>query len=986
MRIEQHNLDTLRELIRNLQQENEDLKALLDAHQIPYVEKKELDESSEPDDYDEDQGARILPFFPTEKMANEFFSYFWGRQDVYALRGRNGGYFPQCSGWFDNPLCPKKSNPKLICDEDCPHKAWRPLELWMIQYHLRGKKADCTDVLGIYPLLPDNTCRFLVFDFDNHEKDSYKTDDANTDDLWKSEVNALRRICEMNHIDALTERSRSGKGAHIWIFFKGPVQASLARAFGYALLDRGASSINLPSFKYYDRMYPSQDVLSKLGNLIALPLQGRALKQGNSAFIDKSWNAYPDQWQTLKSVRKLSASELADILQKWSSDVDNDQTRTEYAQANFSTRPWKKDSIFHCEDVIGGTLHIVLDNGIYVDTLNLLPRLQNQIRSMATIDNPTFYKIKSLGKSNYYNLRTISLWKESNGYIRIPSGLLETITSKSSDSGIVCDILDKRCYGRPIRVSFNGKLREQQDLAAARLEQFENGILWAPTAFGKTVLAAYMISQRKVNTLILLASTDLLNQWIKEFEKFLIIDEKPPVYYTKTGKEKSRSSVIGTLKSGQDKTTGIIDFALIGSAYHKGQFFPNIDSYGMVLIDECHHIASAQGQALMERIKAKYVYGLSATPNRSDRLDDIIYMVLGPVRHKYTAREQADAQGLERYVLPRFTRVVNISGEPLDIHKADNLIAESPVRNEQLIQDTLHAVADRRTPVILTKLKKHAENIAKQLEGKADHVFLIYGDQTEKQNQEIKDRMLSVPDNETLILIATGQKIGEGFNFPRLDTLILAAPIKFEGRLIQYVGRLNRIYKNKQNVYVYDYVDTHIGFFDRQYKNRLNTYRRLGYKIISEPKAKVPQANAIFDRRDYSEAFERDLIYANTEIVIASPGLQRNKIERMIALVKPRQQSGVLVTVITLNPENEGFEDVIELHMLIDEMRNNGITVRLTEEKSEHYAVIDRKLVWHGGMNLLGKADAWDNLIRIESTQAASELLEMTEETLKKST
>lgn len=562
--------------------------------------------------------------------------------------------------------------------------------------------------------------------------------------------------------------------------------------------------------------------------------------------------------------------------------------------------------------------------------------LQNQVKGLATIDNPEFYKNRAIGKSNYYNLRTISLWSETNGYIRVPRGLLETIRSKASDNGIICDILDKRSHGRPIRVRFKGELREQQDFAAARLEQFENGVLWAPTAFGKTVLAAYMISQRKDNTLVLLANTDLLSQWISEFNKFLEIDEKPPVYYTKTGRKKTRNCVIGTLKSGQDKTTGIIDFALIGSAYHKGEFFPNIDSYGMVLIDECHHIASAQGQALMQRIRAKYVYGLSATPNRSDHLDEIIYMLLGPVRHKYTAKEQADAQGLDRFVIPRFTRVVNISGEKLDIHKADTLIAESAIRNDQLIQDTVLAVANGRTPVILTKLKRHAEALAKQLVGKAKHVFLIYGDQTEKRNQEIKDKMMSVPNSETLILIATGQKIGEGFNFPRLDTLMLAAPIKFEGRLVQYVGRLNRVYEGKKDVFVYDYVDTHIGFFDRQYKNRLTAYRKLGYKVLSEPAARKQQVNTIYDRRDYSEVFERDLAYANTEIVIASPGLRRNKVERMISLVKPRQEAGVLVTVITLNPENDGFEDVIELHFLIDEMRKNGIFVRLTKEESEH--------------------------------------------------
>ena len=981
MRINEHNLDSLRQLIRELQQENDYLKELLSDHDIPYEDRNVLEESSAPDDYDEDQGARILPFNPTDDDAKVFFSYFWGRMDVYARRGKNGGYFPQCSAWRDNPLCPKKENPKLFCDEDCKYKIWRPLELWMILQHLRGKKEDCTDVLGVYPLFPDNTCRFLVFDFDNHEKNAYKNDDANTDDLWKSEVDALRRICEINHIDVLVERSRSGRGAHLWIFFNTHVPAALARSFGYALLDHGASSINLPSFKYYDRMYPSQDVLSKLGNLVALPLQGRALKQGNSAFIDTSWNAYPDQWRKLRSVHKLSGEEVEEYLQRWGVESLLQPSTTKYAKGNYQVRPWKTDDIFHFEDVIGEALHIVLDNGVFVDTLNLLPRLQNQIKGLATIDNPEFYKNRLAGRSNYYNLRTISTWSETNGYIRVPLGLLETICNKAKESGVKVDILDKRCHGTPIRVRFKGELRLQQEFAAAKLEKYENGILNAPTAFGKTVLAAYMISQRKVNTLILLENTDHIPQWIKEFDKFLEIDEIPPTYYTPSGRKKTRDSVIGTLKSGIDKSTGIIDFALIGSAYHKGKYFPNIDSYGMVLVDECHHIASTQGQALMQRIRAKYIYGLSATPSRSDQLDEIITMLLGPIRHKYTAKEQADEQGLDRFVIPRFTRVVNITGEQLDIHKADDLIAENTVRNEQIVRDTIQAVSDGRTPVILTKLKKHAELLKSRLEGRADYVFLIYGGQSENLNQEYKEKMLSLPREKTMILIATGQKVGEGFNFPRLDTLMLAAPIKFEGRLTQYVGRLNRIYEGKQDVMVYDYVDTHISFFDRQYKNRLSVYKKLGYRVLSGPiAAKQQQVNTIYDRRDYMETFERDLVESNQEIVIASPGLLRSKVERFIRLVKPRQEAGVSVTVITLHPENEGFEDTIELYIMIEEMKNNGIIVRLNAEETEHYAVIDRSLVWHGGMNLLGKADAWDNLIRVENVQAAAELLEMSEE------
>lgn len=979
MRPNEHDLNSLRKIVRKLQDENESLKKILAENGIAYDKTNIVDAVDIPDEYDEDQGGRIIPLNPNLDMAKEFYSYFWGRTDVYARRGKSGGYFPRCKSWWNNPNCPKKTDKKKFCDEDCPHRSWEKLEPWMLLNHLRGVKEDCTDVIGTYPLLPDNTCHFLVFDFDNHDKDAYKNDDANTDELWKSEVDAIRRICSLANIDVLVERSRSGRGAHLWIFFKHAIPASIARSFGYALLDGGAASINLPSFKYYDRMYPSQDVLSKLGNLVALPLQGKALINGNSAFIDESWNAYPDQWGKLKSVKKLSLNEVTAYLGEWNTNQIYLGHVTQYAKNCEQVRPWKQDDKFNRLDAVGGEMHIVLDDGAFVDSLNLFPRIQNQIKGMATIDNPEFWKNKAIGRSNYYNLRTISLWSESQGYIKVPIGLYEKIKNRCREAGIAVDKNDKRSYGRPIRVRFKGELREQQALASLQLEKYENGILCAPPAFGKTVLAAYLISRRKVSTLILLEKTELLSQWIQEFEKFLLVDEKLPSYKTKTGREKVRDSVFGSLISGVDKTTGIIDFAMIGSAYHKGDFFKNIDSYGMVLCDECHHIGSSQGQALMSRIRAKYVYGLSATPERSDHLDDIVYMYLGPVRHKYSVKEQADAWGIKRYVYPRFTRVVNISGEQLDIHKADTLIAESVVRNDQIVSDVEQAIISGRTPVILTKLKKHAEILYDKLRGKADHVFLIYGGQTARHNQDIKEKMFQVPNDETLILIATGQKIGEGFNFPRLDALMLVAPIKFEGRLIQYVGRLNRMYEGKKDVIVYDYVDTHIGFFDRQYKSRLRTYWKLGYQIISKPVTEKQIVNAIYNGFDYMETFERDLIEADKEIVISSQDLRRSKVERMLSLLKQRQECGVAVTIITINPDLVGYGDTIELHFLIDEMRRNGISVRVTDDECEHYAVIDRKLVWHGGMNLLGKADVYDNLIRVENEQAAAELLEMTE-------
>lgn len=982
MRIDAYNLDSLRKIVRDLQDENNHLKELLAENHIPYESEDVFSCTTQaPDEFDPDQTSRIEPFPINDAVANKFFSMFWGRKDVFARRGKNGGYFPQCNNRWDSKICPKQNGQIKYACSSCNYQNYERLELKHIKAHLIGAKDNSTDVICIYPLLSDNTCRLLVFDFDNHEKGADQKDNANSDDAWRAEVDALRRICEINGIDALVERSRSGRGAHVWIFFKQPIPAALARQFGFALLDKGCEVINLTSFRFYDRMYPSQDSSAQLGNLVALPLQGAALKMGNSAFVDSSWNAYPDQLEVLWNMKRLGLEDVEQKLIQWSAAHNGIPTTVSNLHRKERLKPWKRDASFQAKDVTG-TFHIVLADGVYVDTLNLAPRLQNQIRCMATIDNPEFYRRKNSGNSTFYYLSTIYLGKDIDGYIQVPRGLFEVLTTKCKEAQIPYDVEDQRTTGRPIRVRFNGELRTQQDLAAEKLLRFDNGILSAATAFGKTVVCSYLIAQRKVSTLILLESTDLVDQWIDELNRFLVIDEDAPCYKTKTGRIKKRMSPIGTYSAGSDKTTGIIDVAMIGSVYHKGAIFPGVDRYGLVIMDECHHAASAQAQQVLRSIKAKYVYGVSATPVRSDKLEKINYMVIGPIRHQYTAKEQALTQGIELYVRPRFTRVVDFSEKKLESHRAYELISENDDRNERIVQDVMDCIRDGRSPVILTRLKKHAKYFYDKLSKAANHVFLLYGDNPQTVNQQIRKELRSVPSNESMLLIATGQKIGEGFDCPRLDTLMLASPVKFDGRLIQYVGRLNRTSPGKSDVIVYDYVDAHISIFDNQYRNRLAAYKKIGYRVQSDTSTGRQVVNAIYDCGNYTEIFERDMVEAEQEIIIASPNLRRRKVERMMSLLKYRQEAGVKVTVITLAPDCVTFGDPVDLHELVKDMKNAGITVVLTESTNEHYAVMDQKLVWHGGVNLLGKEDVWDNLIRVESVKAAAELMEMSRKAL----
>lgn len=978
MNIEAYDTEDLRKIVRLLEYENRILKDKLKKENIPYEEINPFEETIEnAEEYDLDQGARIVhPTFITEKMAIRFFSMFWGREDVYARRGRNGGYFPQCDNRWDMKLCPKQRGEKSICDE-CENKKWTKLDVKKITAHLLSYKEDGSDVIGVYPLLPDGRCRFIVFDFDNHEKGAEVTDFANVDSEWHKEVDALRKMCEINGIQPLIERSRSGKGAHVWIFFQKAIPASVARTFGFLLLDKGSASINLKSFHYYDRMYPSQDVASSIGNLIALPLQGQALKNGNSAFVDKNWNAYPDQWDILLNrTEKLSIEDIEKYMTKWQMELSESKGRLAGNDINNRPKPWKKKCEFVKDDVVG-KLSMVLGNGVYVDTLNLMPRIQNQIRSLAAFDNPEFYKNKRLGYSNYYNFSAVYLGKDIDGYIQVPRGLRERVVEECKKAGIPVEISDQREIGHPIRVSFHGDLRLQQELAAEQLLKYSDGVLEAATAFGKTVVCSYLIAERKVNTLILLQSKELLSQWVDELNKFLDIREEPPEYETKTGRKKKRDSVIGILHGSKNTLTGIVDVAMVGSMYSKGKFQNLKHSYGMVIVDECHHAASHTHMEVLQKINAKYVYGVSATPKRGDHLDKIIYMMLGPLRHRFTALERADEQGIGHYFVPRYTRVIDTVESRNDINKAYSLISTSKVRNEMIANDVKQSVFQNRTPVILTRYKEHAKILHDMLKDEADHVFLLYGDNSDKENAEIRIRLKQIPRTESLILIATGQKIGEGFDFPRLDVLMLAAPVSFEGRLEQYIGRLNRDYEGKEAVYVYDYIDTHMRKLNKMYGKRLRTYKKTGFSIWAGDLQDKQVVHAIFDSGNYTEKFEQDLIEAEKSIVISSPNIRQEKIDRLLVLVKERQENGVSVTVITIDPENVVYGNADICYELIREMKQEAINVVTKEEVEERFAVIDDELVWHGGMNLLGKEDAWDNLMRIKNHQVAAELLEL---------
>ena len=986
MRDSIENISQLQKQLNDLQLENQILKNILDKAGLAYhKELSALRQRDTKEAYEPEQGKRIIhPQAITENMANQFFSMFWGRQDVYAKRSVNketgkAAYYPQCNNFWTN-VCHKKIKDGINC-KDCKNRSYKTITKKDILNHLQGNAYNASDVIGVYPLLSNGTCRFMVFDFDNHDKGADEKDFANSDDTWVEEVESMREICVLNGIEPLVERSRSGRGAHVWIFFDKPIAASFVRKFGFALLDKGAEQINLKSFKYYDRMLPAQDSLpedSVVGNLIALPLQGKALQDGNSAFIDGNWNAYPNQWETLFNKPRLSQGFLEEKIKEWSNIIDDIAAN---AAESDREKPWNRVQHFNKNDV-EGKLHIILSNGIYVDNTNLKAAMQNRIRRMAAISNPVFYKNQAIGTSNYDTARWIYLGKDHlSGYIQIPRGLQDELWENIKQADIDYEMEDERQQGRKINVDFKGELRPEQDKALKELIRYDNGILHAATAFGKTVVSSAIIAQKKINTLIILESSALIEQWKEALEKFLNINEGLPTYETKTGRVRKRKSLIGTLQGAHDSMTGIIDIAMAGSLCKKGKYHKMMNEYGLVLIDECHHSASETIANVLKEVKAKYVYGVTATPKRGDGLEKINFMLIGPIRYSYTAKEKAKEQGIQHLVYPRFTRTVPPRGvitDKMHPNEAYEIIHNNDVRDKQIIEDVKNCVAAGRTPVVLSRYKDHSKKIYERLKSCADHVFLMTGNNSKKEHRKILEQMHQVDKNESLILIATGSLVGEGFDFPRLDTLFMATPVSFRGVVEQYAGRLNRDYAGKENVIIYDYVDNHIPMFNNMYMKRLKAYKQIGYEFGDGLQTVKQTVNAIYDGNNYSENYHKDLLDSNKNIIISSPVISGSKVYELINMLKEKQMSGVQVTIVTWTPDSYGFGDAAYWMQLHEDMRRAGFFIRTVEEYCDRFAVIDQEVVWYGNINLLAKDKVDDSIMRVRSKGIAGELMEIT--------
>ncbi|MBR1502894.1 MAG: DEAD/DEAH box helicase family protein [Prevotella sp.] len=954
----------------DLIQEIRYLKGLLDANGIAYDYQAYRESQRIAEEEDEIELPEL-----TREHAIAFYSMFRGRKDVFAKRSAKKGYFTQCDNFWKYGVCPKRNGIKVKCRE-CPQQQYTKLTIPLLLEHLKGEREDCTDVIGLYPLFPDGTCWFLVFDFDNHADE-----DVEPSKDWQQEVDALRRICELNGIDALVERSRSGRGAHVWIFFSEAVQAAKARRFGEALIVKGAESVSMKDFSFFDRMLPMQDSLpdGKIGNMVALPLQGKALRAGNSAFVDGQWHPYRDQWEHLLHTNKLSESQIDKYVSDWcptENAMSVFQSDTEEASTPSLFGRVSRPSLgqFRKEDV-EGKMNIVLSDGIYIDKRNLKSRIQNGIRRIAAFSNSQFFINLKMGFSNQDTPRIVYAGYDEGDYIVLPRGCMDDLKILLDDAEIDYTVTDRRQIGRTLDVTFNGSLYPEQTQAAEKMLHSDNGVLAAATAFGKTVVGAYLIAQRRVNTLVLVHNVEIMQNWVRDLSQFLTINEPLPTYTTPKGRIKQRLSLIGTFSSQKDTSTRIIDIAMITSLGRDDEIHPMVQQYGMVIVDECHHIAAYTHENVLRAVIARYVYGMTATAKRMDGQTKKIFMQLGPIRHRYTAKEHAEKQGIGHFVYPRFTRLVDMEGKG-DRHISEyfDMVCKSEMRNMQIVNDVVDCVNKGRTPVVMTKYREHAQMLYARLEGAADHVFLLQGGGSMKSRAAIRQQMLAVNKDETMIVVAIGQYIGEGFNFPRLDTMLLAMPISFEVNVEQYAGRLNRDYEGKNDVIIFDYIDQHIPKLERMYHKRLRTYKKIGFEVCADVVDKQEVANSIFDCSNYLAAFERDILAATSRIVVSSPSLSARKVQHFMSLV---QDKGISAVIFSREPETYPEDGREHQRELISRLQNAGIRVIPQNCCYERYAVMDDAVVWYGSMNLLSNEKDDDNVMRLMSPPVAAELMEV---------
>ena len=764
---------------------------------------------------------------PPEAKVRLFRALFRGREDVYARRyvsAKSGkcGYSPVCEVEWAHGLCDKKRVPCAVC----PNRRLTPLDDEAVHLHLRGVDVRGRDfTVGVYPLLQDDTVRFAAIDLDKAS--------------WRSDSSSICCVLKELGLPVARERSRSGNGAHLWFFFDEPQPARFVRdVLTYVLtvtMERNPE-IGLGS---YDRIFPNQDRLPKggFGNLIALPLQGVPRRAGNTCFVDDRLVPYQDQWKFLSGIPLISNDQLSAIRSRAMSEKHTLLPQSD--EEALRNEPWTlfnpSDSTEHAtgnahptyelpEGHVSEKIDITLGNAVYIRQTELTPSLRGRLIRLAAFANPVYANMQRLRLNVYNTPRVIDRSVNGDDYLILPRGCLDGALRTIHGDGAEYEIADKRQTGVSLEgIKFVGELREEQRLAARELAKHDTGVLSAGTAFGKTVLAAWMIAERKVSTLVLVNRRELASQWSERLSQFLGMLKRE----------------IGRIGGGARKANGRIDIALLQTFTRMDDAFlaAAVKGYGQIIVDECHAIAAPSFERVAHASSAKYFLGLSATVVRQDGQHPIIEMECGPVRYRVDSKKMDSFTAFRHVVRVRPTPFVpkTDSIEREGESKFADIVTELALdasRNGMIARDVAECVREGRSPVVISERREHLDVLESLLRGAADHVIVLRGGMGRKRLKSLRDELCAIPTTESRIILATGSYLGEGFDDARLDTLFLTLPISWRGRLVQYAGRLHRMCDGKREVRIYDYLDQRVAMCAKMFNRRAAGYRDIGYEMV----------------------------------------------------------------------------------------------------------------------------------------------------------
>jgi superfamily II DNA or RNA helicase len=773
--------------VHALQKENNRLIALLESHGIKWRLPAKAG--------DEPRAVNSSRLSVNEKI-RLFRRLFRGRTDVYPVRWASkvtgkSGYTPACANEWRAGVCQK---PRIKCG-NCAQRLLIPLSDTVIHDHLIGKHT-----VGIYPLLEDDTCYLLAVDFDQAQ--------------WQEDARAFVQSCEKLGVPVTLEISRSGQGAHAWIFFADKVSARDARRLGTAIISQTCARTRQLQLSSYDRLFPNQDTMPKggFGNLIALPLQKKPREAGHSVFVNADLLPYADPWAFLASIRPMPPHDIEPAILRATGGTH--PLDVGFIDEEDLAQPWRRTApaTKAVAELLPESLTVTLADRIYFEKAQLPQALANRLIRLAAFQNPEFYKAQAMRLSAWNKPRVIGCAENYPQHIALPRGCLDTALAMFRDLGIACTLSDQRFPGEPIDVQFNGKLRPDQEVAVAAMLKHNTGVLCAPTAFGKTVTAAALIASRGVNTLILVHRTELAKQWEERLQTFLRAGQK----------------TLGLVGGGKTKATGQIDIAVMQSLSRQGEINSMVEHYGQIVADECHHVSATSFEAILKQAKAKYVLGLTATPIRRDGQQPIIFMQCGPLRH--TASKPADAPR-ESVVTPHtFDAPIHLP-ESAGIQEVFRHLCNDATRTAAIAAEIALAHAGDRKVLLLTERTDHLDAIRQALEGKVPSVFVLHGRMSRNQRAALIAQLDELPPAAPRVLLATGKLVGEGFDHPPLDTLILAMPVSWKGTLQQYCGRLQRTHAGKTDVGIVDFVDTGHPALLRMWDKRQRGYKAMGYRV-----------------------------------------------------------------------------------------------------------------------------------------------------------